>query len=110
MKLALLNTSIVTAVGEYVLKDISIAEARYIFEDAVQNGGIDSAIGHKSTADILSVILKHEIPVNRQVFSQEPGQVAIVFKLNGRPEEGKVLTKEEIEKIGYKFQLLIRTL
>ena len=42
------------------------------------------------------------------MFSQDVGQRALVFKLNGRPEEGKILTTEEIEAIEYKFQLLER--
>ena len=46
--------------------------------------------------------------MNRQMFAQQPGQQALVFKLNGRPEEGKILSVEEIERIGYKFQLLSR--
>ena len=33
---------------------------------------------------------------------------ALVFKLLGRPEEGKLLTLSEIEEIGYKFQMLIK--
>ena len=46
--------------------------------------------------------------MNRIMFEQQEGQKALVFKLLGRPEEGKILTTEEIEQIGYKFQLLIR--
>lgn len=36
-------------------------------------------------------------------------EIAIVFKLKGRPEEGKILTIQEIEEIGYEFGVLIRT-
>ena len=31
-----------------------------------------------------------------------------IFKLNGRAPEGSILSVEEIEAIGYKFQLLIK--
>ena len=104
MKLAILNTSILTNTGMYELQDIPLEQAQLI----VQNNEILSAVGHQSTADILTTLLGVEIPMNRIQFSQEVGQKAIVFKLNGRPEEGKILSADEIEQIGYKFQLLTR--
>lgn len=104
MPIGILNTSILTAAGEYKLSDISLNEAREIVAENV----IDSAVGHQSTSEIMTTLLGREIPVNRQMFEQQPGQYALVFKLNGRPQEGKILTAEEIEQIGYKFQLLER--
>ena len=74
----------------------------------VKENEILSAVGHQSTADILTTLLETEVPMNRIQFAQEKGQKALVFKLNGRPEEGKILTAEEIEAIGYKFQLLTK--
>lgn len=106
MKLALLNTSILTAAGNYTLKDIALETARQLVSDNTNN--LDSAIGHASTAEIMTTLLGVDIPVNRQMFLQDVGQAALVFKLNGRPEEGKILTAAEIESIGYKFQLLTR--
>lgn len=106
-KLALLNTSILTTAGTYTLEDISLDQARQIVAD--NTGNLDSAVGHQSTADIMTTLLGVNVPVNRQMFTQEVGQQALVFKLNGRPEEGKILTAAEIEAIGYKFQLLRRT-
>lgn len=105
-KLALLNTSILTTAGAYRLIDITLDDARRIVSDHA--GNLDSAIGHQSTAEIMTTLLGTEIPVNRQMFTQEVGQAAHVFKLNGRPPEGKILTVEEIEEIGYKFQVLKR--
>lgn len=105
-KLALLNTSILTAAGNYTLTDITLDEARQLVSEHSDN--LDSAIGHASTAEIMTTLLGVDIPVNRQMFQQETGQQALVFKLNGRPEEGKILTAAEIEDIGYKFQLLTR--
>lgn len=106
MKLALLNTSILTTAGEYHLTDITLDEARNLVKKHRDN--LNSAIGHASTADIMTALLSVKIPINRQMFIQEVGQRALVFKLNGRPEEGKILTVEDIEQIGYKFQLLYR--
>lgn len=104
MPLAILNTSILTTAGEYVLEDISLEKAK----ELVGNNDLDSAVGHASTAEIMTTLLRAEIPVNRQMFAQQVGQQALVFKLNGRPQEGKILTVDEIEEIGYKFQLLTR--
>nr|DAU44568.1 MAG TPA: hypothetical protein [Caudoviricetes sp.] len=104
MKLALLNTSILTTTGRFELKDITLEEARNL----VTENEILSAVGHQSTADILTTLLETEVPMNRIMFEQETGQKALVFKLNGRPEEGKILTAEEIHQIGFKFQLLTK--
>lgn len=104
MKLGLLNTSILTAEGTYTLRDITTEEAR----ELVTSNELDSAIGHVATALVMEQLLGIEIPVRRQVFTQQPGQQALVFKLNGRPAEGRILSVPEIEEIGYKFQLLTR--
>lgn len=104
MKLALLNTSILTTTGTFKLEDISLDTAKKL----VTENEILSAIGHKSTADVMTTLLNINIIANRIEFTQETGQKALVFKLNGRPEEGKILTAQEIEQIGYKFQLLTK--
>lgn len=103
-KLGLLNTSIITANGDFTLEDITLEQAKQLVYENINN--LDSAIGHISTAEIMSTLLDANIEMNRQQFKQEPGQKCIVFKLNGRPEEGKIYTVEEINAIGYKFQLL----
>lgn len=105
-KLALLNTSILTTAGEYRLTDITLDEAKALVKNNRDN--LDSAIGHASTAEIMTTLLESDIKVNRQMFMQDVRQMALVFKLNGRPEEGKILSAEDIEQIGYKFQILDR--
>lgn len=106
MELALLNTSIITTEGNYSLKNITLEQAKKLVQENKKN--LDSAIGHQSTAEIMTELLEIKIPVNRQQFVQQKGQKALVFKLDGRPLEGKILTKEEIEKIGFTFQVLVR--
>lgn len=106
-KLALLNTSILTTAGAYELTDITLDQARQMVADNADN--LDSAVRHQATADIMTALLDIDIPVNRQLFLQEIGQQALVFKLKGRPQEGIILTAADIEEIGYKFQVLIRT-
>lgn len=104
MKTTLLNTSIITAYGSYRYEPISLDSAREI---ALTNNA-DSAIGHQVTADLLSQLFGFQVPVNRVNYEQQPGNLAIVFKLRGRPEEGKILTREEVEDIGYDFGLITR--
>ena len=106
MKLGILNTSIITAEGTFELKGITLEEAKKLIKNNKEN--ILSAVGHQSTADILTELLGLEIPVNRINFIQEAQQSALVFKLNGRAPEGVILSREEIETIGYKFQILKR--
>ena len=106
MELALLNTSIITSdEGTYHIRPISTSEARSL----VQTKKTISAIGHQATADVMTTLLGKRIPVNRIKFAQQPGQVALVFKLQDRIPEGKILIIEEIDQIGYRFLLLTRT-
>lgn len=102
---AVLNTSIATTYGVYEYVEVTLDEAR----DLVRRPeGILSAVGHESTAQILTALLGVEVPVNRIFFQQQAGQEALVFKLKGRAPEGVILTAEEIEAIGYSFGKLTR--
>lgn len=102
VSVAMLNTSILTAYGAYEYYPLSLESSRSL---AI---GASSAIGHQSTADIMSELLGVPVAMNRINYEQKPGALGLVFKLNGRPEEGKILSREDIEKIGYSFGLLIR--
>lgn len=79
---AVLNTSIVTTYGAYEYVEITLDEARTLVR---QPQGILSAVGHESTAQILTELLEVEVPENRIFFQQQAGQEALVFKLNKRP-------------------------
>jgi hypothetical protein len=67
--------------------------------------GYTSAIGHDSTASLLSKLLGIPIPTNRISVKAEPGDVLIHFALKTRLPEGKVLTEEELK--GLDFDLVI---
>jgi hypothetical protein len=100
----LLNTSILTEYGHYKYAQVTLK----ILLSYLEGKEIQSAVGHESTAQILTKLLGQDIPVNRVQYKQGKGDIAIIFKLNGRSEEGKILTAEEIEEIGYEFGLLTR--
>jgi hypothetical protein len=64
-----------------------------------------SIIGHKGTADLLSVKLGTQIPVNRVNYKLKEGDSLIICLPTQRLEEGKILTKDELESIEVKFWL-----
>ncbi len=71
-------------------------------KELVQRKGFTSAIGHKATADILSMLLGVDVPVSRTQVKMNVGDEAIILTLNKRLEEGQVIrTIEELEKVGY---------
>mgnify|MGYP000960674666 CR=1 FL=1 len=102
--IALFNGTVATTNGLYRVTDIAIEEIRKLIEAH----GFVSAIGHKATAEVMSELLRVAIDTNRIQFYQEVGQKAVVLKLNVRPPEGVVLSRREIESIGYTFKLMER--
>ena len=102
--LTILNTSILTAFGDFSYRQIALDEAK-----AIVAGGFESAVGHSSTANVISTLLDIDCPENRQQYAQGVGDTALVFKLKGRAPEGVILTTEEIEAMGYEWGLLTRT-
>lgn len=103
--IAILNGAIITADGEYSCYTISLEAAKKLIQGAP---GIISAVGHQATAEILTDLLGTNVVMNRINFRQQAGQQALVFKLNSRPPEGIILSRDEIEAFGYQFQLLAR--
>lgn len=104
MPVALFNGTVATTDGMYTVDDIAVEEAKAY----IKKHGFISAIGHEATAEIMSEVLGENIPMNRIDFYQQVGQAAIVFKLNKRPPEGTVLTKEELRNIGYRLKIMER--
>lgn len=107
--LAVLNTSIATEDGAYTLRTVTVQEAVTEIRSHARHGqGVLSAVGHDATAQALTEILGIEIPVNRIPFAQQAGQMALVFKLRGRPAEGIILDRAQVEAIGYDLKILER--
>lgn len=102
--LYLLNSPILTNWGLTNFQPLSPIEAG----EMVANNPFTSAIGHASSANLLSAILEIDVPTNRVNITMQPGDVAIVLRMKpgARLEEGKVLSKEELEKIPYELGLL----
>ena len=104
MKVGIFNGTVATTNGLYRVSDLSIRDAKKLLRE---NGYI-SAIGHESTAKIISELMEMDIPMNRIDFTQMVGQKAVVFKLNRRPKEGTVLSRAQVEEVGYSFKLMER--
>lgn len=102
--ITILNTSILTGYGSYEYLPVDISQVRLLLD----RNEWQSAVGHQSTAELLSALLERPIPVNRIQFVQSLGDLAIVFKLKSRAPEGVILTREQIETIGYEFGTLER--
>ena len=86
------------------IKEISKEEVKEI----LTKEGFVSAVGHQSTAEILSQLLDINIPFNRVQIKITSSDKLIVFQLLVRLEEGKILSKEEISKLPFKFFLIER--
>jgi len=108
-KLGILRTSIITADGFYSAYTITLDDAKALIRAAINGPGIDSAVGHVSTAELLTVLLGVEIPVSRQRFEQQVGQRALVFKLNERLDiSGTEMTADQLKSIGYTLKVMMR--
>jgi hypothetical protein len=88
-----------TTEGIFLKKKITLLEVKLLIAD----NDYESVIGHNSTAQIMSELLEIEVPVNRIKYEQTCDDIAIVFQLRKRPPEGKILSRQEIEKCGYDF-------
>lgn len=104
LPVALFNGVVATTNGVYSINDIDLESAKR----CIQENGYISAIGHEATADVMSNILGVHVQINRIQFKQQVGQEAIVLKLNVRPEEGKILSKKEMESIGFTLKVMKR--
>lgn len=96
--IAILNTTISIIPGLFADIKVDLDTARRLVA-----GGYRSHVGHESTARIVSTLLGVDVPFDRAPFA---GGMALCFKLNGRPPEGRILTVEEIEAIGYTWRVL----
>ena len=80
------------------IKKIDVDQARQL---VIQNQFI-SAIGHDSTAKLLSMLLNIDIPINRIQIQMNSGDIGLHFTLKRRLDEGQVIKNvQELEEIGF---------
>ena len=87
-----------------VCKQISLEQARAW----VRQGEFISAVGHESTAKLLSELLGVEIKPNRIFVDMELWDEALAIQFLERVAEGKVLSKEELEELYNKGKIVFR--
>jgi hypothetical protein len=70
---------------------ISLGEVKALLQQ-----GFVSAVGHESTAKVLSSLLRIDVPFNRAQISIKEGDVIVSFQFLVRLPEGKVLGEDEV--------------
>jgi hypothetical protein len=107
-RIVFLNTSILTSEGKFNYHKATLEQIEIILQGEHKNTPRLSAVDHEATAAIFSKLTGETIPVNRIQYKQEFSDLCIILKLKGRPPEGKILTRHEIEEIGYEFGILYK--
>jgi hypothetical protein len=77
------------------VRPVGLEEAKSLLRE----GEYISAVGHESTARVMSTLLGVEVPPNRVSITMGPGDRALVFQLSVRLAEGQVLSREEVEAL-----------
>ncbi len=98
----ILNSPILTDWGMYKFTPYLDEIIRLDLSEAI------SAVGHDSTAKLLSQILCIPIATNRVKINMKIGETALVFILRERIPEGKVLSFQELQNFKYDLGLLKR--
>jgi len=70
------------------------------------SSGFRSVVGHASTASVLSALLGLDVEVRREQVKLQKNDTCIVFQLQVRLEEGKILSEEELQTLPYKFYVV----
>ena len=88
--------------GTYKSIPVSLQEAKELVK-----GSFTSAVGHSTTAELMSEVLGTAIRFNRMTVSLEDGDKMLCFKLKPRLGEGVLLSdKSDLEALGYDFVLI----
>ncbi|OSS41540.1 DUF1874 domain-containing protein [Desulfurella amilsii] len=97
-----LNGPILTNFGLFRYRRITILQAKKILKSST----FISAVGHEATAMLLSDLLEAEIKYNRVAIVMQEGDIAVVFHLLTRLEEGQILSISELCSKDYTLGLL----
>jgi hypothetical protein len=98
-----LNAPVITSFGVYRFTRMEPDTAKKLLLE-----GFISAIGHESTARLMSEIIGIEIPFNRITIRMEAGDKAIALWLLDRPGEAEVYSREVLATVPCELGLLER--
>lgn len=99
----IINAPILPNYGRYEFNSLTTEQAKTLL-----TSGFVSAIGHESTAKLLSHTLEQDIATNRIQVTLQVGDVAVIFRITQRLPEGKVLTEAELFDTPFELGLLTR--
>ncbi|MCY0850055.1 STIV orfB116 family protein [Sulfuracidifex metallicus] len=109
MRLFLLNTLVIPFQDDQACFEVTKVDPNKASDIIKENNNVISAVGHDSTAKLMSNLLGYDVKTNRTEVFFEEGDQAIAFTLKKRLKEGEVLTTvEELERIGYQLFWVVR--
>ena len=102
--LYIMSTTIVpaSAVGAWEVVPITLTCAQRIVKDHP----FVSAVGHESTAQVMTELLGADIPMARLTVEPEVGDRFLCFKLDNRPPEGAILDRTTLEALGFSWVIM----
>jgi len=92
------SLSMLTGPTTIKVLEVSVNDVKDIVRD-----GFVSAVGHDSTAKIISTQLDVQVPTNRISIQLKTGDVLVVFQLLSRLPEGKILSEDEMKQVAAKW-------
>ena len=84
------------AYGTWDVGPLSLNQAKLL----VRAMEFESAVGHESTAEVMTNLLEVEVSMNRLTIVPKDGDSFVCFKLDRRPPEGAILDRETLEAVG----------
>lgn len=105
---ALLNSPILTADGQYQMLTVPSDVALDVLRHFYFHGKVDSFIGHPGTAELLSQLINHTVETRRERFICAPKQHYFAFSLQTRLPNGTELTKAQLEELAFTFKWVKR--
>lgn len=105
MTIYLCSTTVIPAgaYGTWQVQPLTLEDARIIAQEL----DFVSAVGHASTAEVMTSLLEVGVYMNRLNIQPKHGDYFICFKLDSRPPEGAILDRETLEGLGYSFVIML---
>lgn len=106
-----LNTTIIPSGvdGDWIVEEVTVPFIRHCLLYLGHAGQVDFAqshIGHEATAQVATELFGQPLPMDRTPWKGDGLGVAI--QLRGRLPEGQILSREELEKVGYAVRVVFR--
>ena len=105
MSLYLMSTTVIPhgADGTWMMATLSPETASAIVADG---NHFISAVGHESSAELMSAALGVEVKANRITVVPQPGDRFLCLRLLSRAPEGVILDRAQLDEIGFAWAFL----